>query len=144
MTEEDLSKEIKDLNKRIGELESIIGRLIQPVQDMQSNAKGYLKLVNMAFDKGGLSPDMLVPGLKDPISKTIIKVLVRKNGQNISQITDMVRDERGSASRRIVREKLKNLIDLNVVMAEDEGKVTTYFLTEEVVRKWSQLLGMDI
>ncbi|MHA1955229.1 MAG: hypothetical protein ACW96U_14915, partial [Candidatus Heimdallarchaeaceae archaeon] len=42
----------------------------------------------------------------DEISKAIISSLERKERLNISQLTEQVRKERGSASRRIIRERV--------------------------------------
>jgi DNA-binding transcriptional ArsR family regulator len=144
VTEEDLPNQIKELNKRIAELESMMAKLVAPVRQMQKSTQNYFRLVNLALKHGGLSPETLLPEVKDPISKDIIKVLLKKSDQNITQITDSLRDQRGSASRRIVREKLKNLEVMEIVTQNGDKKVPTYKLTEKVLRKWSQLLGINI
>jgi len=62
------------------------------------------------------------PDLKyDNISKAIVEVLSRKERLNISQLTEQVRKERGSASRRIVRERVDKLIETGVLREVDEG-----------------------
>jgi DNA-binding HxlR family transcriptional regulator len=144
VTDEDLPKQIKELNKRIAELESMMAQLVAPVREMQKSTQNYLRLVDLALKHGGLSPEMLLPEVKDSISKDIVKVLLKKSDQNITQIADSLRDERGSASRRIVREKLKSLEELDIVEQGGDRKVPTYHLTEKVLRKWSQLLGIHI
>lgn len=144
MTEEDLPKQIKELNKRIAELESMMAQLVAPVRDMQKATGNYFRLVDLALKHGGLSPEMLLPEVKDPISKDIVKVLSKKSDLNITQIADALRDIRGSASRRIVREKLKILEEMDIVEQGGDRKVPTYHLTENVLRKWSQLLGIHI
>ncbi len=144
MTEEDLSKQIKELNQRIAELEDMMAQILAPVRDMQKATGKYLRLVDLALSHGGLSPEMVTPEVKDPISKDIMKVLMERRDQNISQITEALRSKRGSASRRIVRERIKTLITQNVVEQKGEGSVSTYSLSEEVLRKWSQLLGISI
>jgi DNA-binding transcriptional ArsR family regulator len=144
VTEEDLKKQVKELNKRIAELESMMAQILTPIQEMQKSTGKYLRLVDLALSRGGLSPDMLLPEVKDPISKDIIKVLVDKNGQNISQITEALRARRGSASRRIVREKLKALEEQSIVEQKGEGAVSAYYISEHVLRKWSQMLGITI
>ena len=144
MTDEDLPKQIKELNKRIAELEGLMAQIVAPVQKMQRSTQNYLRIVDLALKHGGLSPEMLLPEVKDPISKDIVKVLLKKSGMNITQITDSLRDERGSASRRIVREKLKSLEEMEIVKQKEDKKVPTYKLTEKVLRKWSQLLGIPI
>jgi cell division septum initiation protein DivIVA len=144
VTDEDLPKQIKELNKRIAELESMMAQLVAPVREMQRSTQNYFRLVNLALKHGGLSPEMLLPEVKDPISRDIVKVLLKRNDLNITQIADALRDERGSASRRIVRDKLKGLEDLNIVEQKGEKATPTYNLTEQVLRKWSQLLGISI
>ena len=144
VTEEDLPKQIKELNKRIAELEGIMAQLVAPVREMQRSTQKYLRLVDLALKHGGLSPEMLLPEVKDSISKDIVKVLLKKSDMNITQITDSLRDERGSASRRIVREKLKALEKMDIVEQGGDKAVPTYHLTEKVLRKWSQLLGIHI
>ena len=144
MTDKELPKQIKELSARIAELESMMAQLMAPIQDMQKATQKYLRLVDLALRHGGISPDMLIPEVKDPISKDIIRVLVEKNGQNISQITDGVRAKRGSASRRIVREKLKALSKQDIVEQRGEGAKPIYYISESVLRKWSQLLGINI
>ena len=144
MRDEDLSKQIKELNQRIAELEERIVQLMAPIQEMRRATQKYLRLIDLALRHGGISPDMLIPELKDPISKDIIKVLIDKSGQNISQVTEALRARRGSASRRVVREKLKALEEQGIVEQRGEGAVPVYHLSEEVLRKWSQLLGIPI
>lgn len=144
MTEEDLPKQIKELNKRIAELENMMAQLVAPVREMQKSTQNYFRLVDLALKHGGLSPEMLIPEVKDPISKDIVKVLLKRSDQNITQISESLRGERGSASRRIVREKLKVLEKLEIVEQGGDRKVPTYRLTEKVLRKWSQLLGINI
>jgi DNA-binding transcriptional ArsR family regulator len=144
VTDEELPKQIKELNRRIAELEGMMAQLMAPVQEMQKATQKYLRLVDLALRHGGISPELLLPEVKDPISKDIVKVLIDKSGQNISKVTEGVRARRGSASRRVVRERLKALEQQGIVEQKGEGAVPTYVLSEEVLRKWSQLLGISI
>ena len=62
------------------------------------------------------------PYLKfDSISKAIIITLEKKERLNISQLTEEVRKERGSASRRIVRERADVLIEKGILDEIDSG-----------------------
>ncbi len=144
MTDKELPKQIKELSARIAELEQMMAQLIAPIQDMQRATQKYLRLVDLVLRHGGISPDMLLPEVKDPISKDIIRVIVDKNGQNISQITEGMRTRRGSASRRVVRERLKSLEEQDIVEQRGEGTIPTYYISDSVLRKWSQLLGIPI
>lgn len=144
MTDEELPKQIKELNRRIAELEDMMAQLMAPVQEMQKATQKYLRLVDLALRHGGISPELLLPEIKDPISRDIVKVLIEKSGQNISRITERLRERRGSASRRVVRERLKDLEQQGIIEQRSEGAVPTYHLSEKVLRKWSQLLGISI
>ena len=140
----DLTDEIKELNKRISELERMLSSLIKPFQKVQDKTSNYLKILQLSLEHGGLTPDIILPDVKDPISKEIVRALLDRSEQNISQITELVRNKRGTASRRIVREKINNLTEKNVIQKKQKGSLYVYSLSQEVIRKWSQLLGINI
>ncbi len=137
----ELSKEIKSLNKRIDELESMLRSVIQPFQEMGKTTSNYFRIIGLLLEHGGLTPDTLFSEIKDPIEQSIIQVLTQKKDLNISQITENVRSKRGTASRRIIREKLKSLEQKNMVESSQQGSRSLYRLTDEVIRKWSKVLG---
>ena len=140
----DLTDEIKELNKRISELERMLSLLIQPFQKVQDTTSNYLKILQLSLEHGGLTPDLILPEVKDPISKEIVRVLLDRSEQNISQITELVRSKRGTASRRIVREKVNELTEKNIIQKKQKRSLYVYSLSQEVIRKWSQLLGINI
>ena len=140
----DLKEEVKELNKRISELEKMINMLVQPIRDVSETTNKYLRLTGILLDNGGLTPDLLLPEVKDPISKEIVRVLLSRSDQNISQITELVRSKRGSASRRIIRERIKELEEKNIVQKHKKGAIDVYCITEKVIKKWSQMLGFNI
>ena len=140
----DLTDEIKELNKRISELERMLSLLIQPFQKVQDTTSNYLKILQLSLEHGGLTPDIILPEVKDPISKEIVRALLDRSEQNISQITELVRSKRGTASRRIVREKVNELTEKNIIQKKQKGSLYVYSLSQEVIRKWSQLLGINI
>jgi DNA-binding transcriptional ArsR family regulator len=142
--DEDLREQVRELNERIAELEAQIALLLAPVQEMQKTSTKYLRLVETALRHGGISPDMLVPEVTDPISRDIICVLVDRGHLNISQITEGVRQRRGTASRRIVREKVGVLEDDGIVRKNVEKKTATYYLSHSVLKKWSHMLGITL
>jgi len=141
---EDLKKEIKELNKRISELEKMLSTLVQPLRKVSKTTQNYLRLTGLILDHGGLTPDLILPEIKDPISKEIIRVLMDRNEQNISQITELVRSKRGTSSRRIIREKIQILEKKNIIKKQIRGNLYVYSLSENVIKKWSQMLGFDI
>ncbi len=85
---------------------------------------------------------MAIHELKDPITRDIVKVLFEKGGRNISQITESVRNLRGKASRRIVRERLQNLESKGVVVATTQSRGKVYDVSDETARRWSKVLGL--
>jgi DNA-binding transcriptional ArsR family regulator len=140
----DLKKEIKELNKRISELEKMLSEVISPLRDVGKTTQKYLKITGLILEHGGFTPDMILPELKDHISREIVRALIDRQDQNISEITELVRSKRGTASRRIIRERLKELEEKDIVKKQMKGKYYVYNLTDEVIRKWSQMLGLNI
>ena len=140
----DLEKEVKELNKRISELEKMINKMITPLREVSKTTRNYLKITSLVLEHGGLTPDMILPDLKDQISREIVRVLLERQNQNISEITELVRSKRGTSSRRIIRERLKELEGKGIVQKQMKGKLYVYTLTDKVIKKWSQMLGFNI
>ena len=103
-----------------------------------------MRITGMLLDQGGITPDMILPEVKDTISRDIVRVLLDRSDQNISQITDLVRSKRGTASRRIIRERVKDLEDKGIIQKKLKGSRYVYGLTEKVIKKWSKMIGFDI
>ena len=51
--------------------------------------------------------------------------------------------KRGTASRRIVRERLEDLERQGIVVATPGSRTRTFRVAAEVADKWSQVLGVD-
>jgi len=149
MTGEDLGKQIKELSKKMESVEDALSRVSEPysqlldyIQRFQKISGSYFKMLGLYQRHGAISPDLLIPGVKDSISRDIVKVLFERDGQNISQITEKLKDLRGSSSRRIVRERLKGLEEKGVVKGKGTSRSKEYWLTSEYVDKWYDLLGL--
>ena len=84
---DDLTEEIQKLNDRLSELESMLSQLLHPLQQVQNSTSQYIRLLQLALEYGGLSPERVVPEIKDSISKEIIRALLDRSEQNISEIT---------------------------------------------------------
>jgi DNA-binding transcriptional ArsR family regulator len=140
----DLTEEIRRLNNRISELEKMLSTMMQPLRRFQDTTSNYFKIIRLLLEHGSIAPDIVIPEIKDTISKEIIQVLMDKKEQNISQITELVRNKRGTASRRIIREKLNELTEKNIITKKQKGSLFVYSLSEEVILKWSKLLGIDM
>src|SRR5512137_1759639 len=149
MPEEDLEKQIKSLAEKMESVEASLDKVAQPysqlleyIERFQKISGSYFRMLGLYQRFGAISPDLLIPGVKDSISRDIVKVLFERDGQNISQITDKLKDMRGTSSRRIVRERLKELDEKGVVRAKGSSKSKDYWLTEQYVDKWYELLGL--
>ena len=140
----DLEKEVKELNKRISELEKMLSEVVKPLREVGITTQKYLKITTLILEHGGLTPDLILPEIKDHISQEIVRALIDRKDQNISQITELVRSKRGTSSRRIIRERLKELEEKEVVEKQQKGSLFVYKLTDRVLRKWSQMLGFNI
>ena len=66
----------------------------------------------------------------DPINEAIIEVLSNCETLSISEITRRVRVLRGTASRRIIRERLKRLETLDIVVNIGSNDRPKYMLNE--------------
>jgi len=69
---DNLSDEIRSLNKRIDELETMLRTVIQPFQEIGKSTSNYIRLIDIMLEHGGLTPDTILSDLKDPIEKDII------------------------------------------------------------------------
>ncbi len=140
--EGDLKEEVRRLSGRIAELEGMLSQLREPFSQLQDIGRNYFRLIELYMKFGEVSPAAAIPGLKDPMSRDIVNALFQRSGQNISEITEMVRGRRGSASRRIIRERLAELEEQGIVRGERRSKTVEYHVSDELVRKWSQMLGI--
>jgi len=150
VAEEEQGKRIEELTQRIEELEETIRQVAQPYSELvrqltmfQETVQKYFRLMDLYQKHGVVSIDTILPQLKDPISKEILRILLDKPGLNISEITEELRARRGSSSRRIVRDRLGELLADMLVVERVDRKEKTYEISEEVVRKWSQVLGLS-
>ena len=139
-----LEQEVKELNKRISELEKMLSVIIKPLRDVSRTTQNYMRITGLLLDHGGLTPDMILPEVKDNISREIVRVLLDKSEQNISQITELVRSKRGTASRRIIRDRVKDLEEKEIIQKKLKGSRNVYSLTEKVIKKWSKMIGFNI
>ncbi|MCE7741583.1 MAG: hypothetical protein GOP50_03925 [Candidatus Heimdallarchaeota archaeon] len=140
-----MSEEEQNLEGRMKELENKINYVILQINTLQNKVSdsnpelkqmmGLLQVLTSALQISkapfslisqtlSMKDQILMrfPDLKyDTISESVISSLERKGRLNISQLTDEVRKERGSASRRIVRERVDKLIEKGLIFEVDEG-----------------------
>ena len=147
---EALQKEVRQLGDKVKELESALVRATRPIGDlmeqlegMRSLAGNYYRLLELYRQKGAISPEAVLPEVKDPISVEIVRVLFDRSGLNVSELTDQLRERRGSASRTIVRERLQALMEDGIVTRDTgPGGVTVYNISEDVTDRWYRILGL--
>ena len=147
---ETLREEIKELSEKVTELEQALRTATRPIGDLMSQLEGmnriagnYFRLLELYHRKGSISPEAVLPEVKDPISIEIVKVLFDKADLNVSEIADQLRERRGSASRTIVRERLQQLVAEGIVnVNEGPHGVTLYSISEEVADRWYRMLGL--
>jgi len=139
--EQDLRDEVRRLSARIAELEGMLSQLREPFSQLQDIGRNYFRFIELYMKFGAVSPDSALPGLKDSMSRDIVNALFQRGGLNISEITEAVRARRGSASRRIIRQRLAELEEQGILRGTRRRKTVEYHVSDEVVRKWSQMLG---
>lgn len=148
MVEKLKKEEIKYLIKRIEELEKLVASLLDPyritaeaIAQTNTLAANYLTLLKLYLQHGKVTPEILLPDLKDAIATEIVSVLFEKREANISEIAVELRKRRGKGSRATVRTKLKVLEEMGAV-EKVEGRGNRYRVSSELVNKWLKLLGL--
>lgn len=146
---EDKDRKIEELTERISSLESSLRDITRPYADLvgqleqfQGVVQKYFRLLDLYQKHGVISVEVILPQVKDPISKEIMRILLDHPGYNITQIADELRVRTGSSSRRIVRAKLDELVKEGLAVEEKGKKSNSYKVSEQVIRKWSEVLGL--
>ena len=147
MAQGDLRDDVRELRKQVEALREALAKVAEPYREiagymdqLQTITRGYFRLLDLYAKHGAVSPDVVVPGLKDDISKAILTALFEKGDRNISQITETVKGKRGTASRRIVRERLQELVKQGVIVESAASRGHLYRVSDEVAAKWSLML----
>ena len=150
MGQDDLQHDVRELRKQVEALREALGKITEPYQEiasyldkLQGLASGYFRLLDLYTKYGAVSPDLVIPGLKDDISRHIVSALFENADRNISQITKAIKGKRGTASRRIVRERVQDLESKGVLVSTANARGRTYRVTDDVAAKWSQVLGLS-
>ena len=135
-----------ELRKRIEKIEELLNRYFENeyIQYTRRILSSYLQLIDIYIEHGRISPSVIFPGVKDPISKEILESLFYYGRLNTTEITEDLKKTRGKASRRIVREKLENLVEMGLVECEEKKNEKIYFVSDYALKKWLKVLGIDI
>ncbi|MFW9976213.1 MAG: hypothetical protein ACFFDQ_13160 [Candidatus Thorarchaeota archaeon] len=137
LTLEEVQDRLDEISKRLARLEELIERVGPGIDEVRSSAKiiregfefydGMVRLMSK-FTKAERLESRYGDLKRDDISWRIIQILDNSQPLNISQITTSVRAERGTASRRIVRERVNDLVRRGILQViEDEDERARYF-----------------
>lgn len=147
---EEKDKKIEELTERIASLEASLrevtrpyAQLVEQLGQFQGVVQKYFQLLDLYQKHGVISVDVILPQVKDHMSREIMRILMDQPGLNISQISDQLRSRTGSSSRRIVRERLLELVKQDLLVEEKGTKAKTYKVSETVINKWSKVLGLN-
>lgn len=138
LTLEEVEDKLSEISERLARVETLIERIGPGIEEVSDSARviregfefydGLVKLMGK-FTKTERLESRFGDLKKDDISWKIIKVLDESRPLNISQITAAVRAERGTASRRIVRERVNMLLSRGIlkIVDDDEDERARYF-----------------
>ncbi len=134
---EEVQHRLNEISKRLERVETLIERLGPGIEEISDSAKviregfefydGMVRLMSK-FTRAERLESRYGDLKKDQIAWLIIKILDANQPLNISQLTAAVRSERGTASRRIVRERVNSLLKRGILMViDDEDGRARYF-----------------
>ena len=135
---DEVQDRLEEISDRLARLEELIERVGPGIEEVKTSAKviregfefydGMVRLMTK-FTKAERLESRFGDLKKDDISWRIIQILdTSSRPLNISQITAGVRAERGTASRRIVRERVNVLVARDILQViEDEDNRARYF-----------------
>jgi DNA-binding transcriptional ArsR family regulator len=146
----DILRQVLELQRQVAAVQEAITRVGAPVLEavgqvtrMRDLAAGYLRLVELYQRFGSISPEAILPELKDPIAVEVVKLLFEQGGLNVTQITDRLRIRRGRASRTSVRERLEILVREGIAVRDSgPGGVAVYSVADWAVERWLKLIGV--
>ncbi|MFO7835316.1 MAG: hypothetical protein R6V83_01585 [Candidatus Thorarchaeota archaeon] len=136
---EEIQDRLDQISRRLERVESLIERIEPGIEEVSESAQViregfefYDSMVNLMskFTRAERLESRYGDLKKDDIAWAMIRTLDERGPLNISQITAGVRRQRGTASRRIVRQRVKNLLDRGIVttVETDDDRATYYDL----------------
>ncbi|RDE14026.1 MAG: hypothetical protein C4K48_06845 [Candidatus Thorarchaeota archaeon] len=138
LTLEEVQNRLDEISMRLARLEELIERVSPGIEEVRTSARviregfdfydGMVRLMSK-FTKTERLESRFGDLKKDDISWRIIQTLdATSRPLNISQITAAVRAERGTASRRIIRERVNELVGRGILkVIEDDDDRARYF-----------------
>ena len=139
-------KDDEDIAERLEKIERMLRSYMNDdyIQYVRKILGSYFRLINIYLEEGRISPSVIFPEVKDSISREIIEVLFQHGTLNTTEISNILKERRGSSSRKTVRERLQKLVELGVVECDEKKGEKEYHITESAVRRWLKVLGIDI
>ena len=132
LTLEEVQDRLDEISRRLARVEVLMERIGPGLDEVTDSARiiregfefydGMVKLMSK-FTRAERLESRYGDLKRDEISWRIIQILDNSRPLNISQLTAAVRAERGSASRRIIRERVNKLVErgiLKTVEMEDD------------------------
>src|SRR3989454_11589491 len=133
MPQDDLRKEIRELRAQVEALRTALSDVTRPytelmayIDRLQDVSRSYFRVLELFTKYGKVSPDLVIPGLKDDISRHIVVSLFDQPDRNLPQIAEAVTGRRRPASRRIVRARLEDLQRQGIVVATPGSRTRTF------------------
>ncbi len=127
-----IEREIRAVEKRLATIE----KLLEGDPEARAIVLLYMKIVGLhraSVDRIATALQaqraLTQAGVIDDIAKDVIEALAVKGPMNISELTRELRKMRGSASRRIIAQRLLMLENLGVVRRVSGGKGRRYELS---------------
>ncbi|TXT55108.1 MAG: hypothetical protein BAJATHORv1_40017 [Candidatus Thorarchaeota archaeon] len=142
ITIEEVQDRLDEISERLARVERLMEKMGPGIEEVSESAKviregfefydGMVRLMSK-FTKVQRLESRFQELKKDDISWNIVKILDESRPLNISQITAAVRAERGTASRRIIRERIKILLRKRIVKSieGEDDRAMYYTLVKE-------------
>ncbi len=142
-----LNSDVGDLGERLRHVEEMLRDVLRRLDQIENYLKSastgseIIRIAHSLFLAFSLPAQLAIDaasrvieavrilGGADPITRSIIEALSGCEELSISEITRRVKALRGTASRRIVRERLVQLEERGIVIALGSGVKKRYILT---------------
>ncbi len=140
LTLEEVQDRLDEISSRLARVETLMERIGPGFEEVKDSARViregfefYDSMVRLMgkFTKAERLESRYGDLKKDDITWKIIQILDSSRPLNISQLTAAVRAERGTASRRIIRERVNELVNRGILrVIDDEDDRARYFSLE--------------
>jgi hypothetical protein len=142
LTLEEVQERLDEISRRLARVEVLMERIGPGLDEVTDSARiiregfefydGMVKLMSK-FTRAERLESRYGDLKRDEMSWRIIQILDNSRPLNISQLTAAVRAERGSASRRIIRERVNKLVERGIlkIVEMDDDRARYFALVKE-------------